>query len=442
MSNISRKKQGLKMKMKPMLSDRLKLERLVNNILAQVEERDKRFQSTLIQSGSVYEGVKVHQPDEFDFMVRINSLTNKPLFYPCEKGDGYVKIALEEDEWKEFKDDQGFFSPNLLSRHFKKLVNESLSDTDVPEGLRIQRASQDLLDSSWGPVYSNLLGNSSGQDNPSGVMYSETHGPATTLYIIWQGGSSYKNLEVTVDLTLTLECPISKLPVQLPKLPQSVVKCLQRSGFLVVPSGFDIWRISFSMAEKELLCCSHDGFKACYRVLKIMRNTISERLGLEPSLVPSYVFKSVLLSQLFTAGHSWEQEVWSQQIGNALEVILQGIMCEKIHSFFIQGYNLLSTTDHENKLRQCIVEKMLNRVRGLQMKHTPEDDTEAKQQIRVLKMIDLLDYVVSSTLGGNDPTAVWNKMFVSIDNIPESHKFGGFWNQFTDLNSTVLDEDA
>ena len=250
-------------------------------------------------------------------MVRINSLTNKPLFYPCEKGDGYVKIALEEDEWKEFKDDQGFFSPTLLSRHFKKLVNESLSDTDVPEGLRIQRASQDLLDSSWGPVYSNLLGNSSGQDNPSGVMYSETHGPATTLYIIWQGGSSYKNLEVTVDLTLTLECPISKLPVQLPKLPQSVDECLQRSAFHVVPSGFDIWRISFSMAEKELLCCSHDGFKACYRVPKIMRNTISEHLGLEPSLVPSYVFKSVLLSQLFTAGHSWEQEVWSQQIGNA-----------------------------------------------------------------------------------------------------------------------------
>ena len=73
--------------------------------------------------------------------------------------------------------------------------------------------------------------------------------------------------------------------------------------------------------------------------------------------------------------------------------------------------------------------------------HT-KDDTEAKQQIRVLKMIDFLDYVVSTTLGGNDPTAVWNKMFVSIDNIPESHKFGGFWNQFTDPKSTVLDEDA
>ena len=118
---------------------RQKLENLVNNIQVQVEKRDERFQSSLLQSGSVYEGVKVHEPDEFDFMVIINSLTKKPLFYPCEKGDGYVKIALEEDEWKEFKDEQGFFSPNLLSRHFKKLVNEFLSDTEVPEGLSIHR---------------------------------------------------------------------------------------------------------------------------------------------------------------------------------------------------------------------------------------------------------------------------------------------------------------
>ena len=66
---------------------REKLERFVGNILAEVEKRDKRFQSTLIQSGSVYEGVKVRRPDEFDFMIRIDSLTDKPLFQPCDKGE-------------------------------------------------------------------------------------------------------------------------------------------------------------------------------------------------------------------------------------------------------------------------------------------------------------------------------------------------------------------
>ena len=54
---------------------RQKLESLVNNILALVEKQDKRFQcAPLIHSGSVYEGVKVHQPDEFDFMITLTDL--------------------------------------------------------------------------------------------------------------------------------------------------------------------------------------------------------------------------------------------------------------------------------------------------------------------------------------------------------------------------------
>ena len=89
---------------------REKLERFVTDILVEVEKRDKRFQSTLIQSGSVYEGVKVRRPDEFDFMIRIDLLTDKPLFHKCDRGDGYTKLILDEQEWEEFKDDEGFFT--------------------------------------------------------------------------------------------------------------------------------------------------------------------------------------------------------------------------------------------------------------------------------------------------------------------------------------------
>ena len=112
-----------------------KLERFVINILTEVEKRDKRFQGTLIKSGSVYEGVKVGRPDEFDYMIRIDSLINKPAFHPCDKGEGYTKLILQEQEWEEFNDDEGFFNPNLLSRFFKKLVNASLSTAELPEGL-------------------------------------------------------------------------------------------------------------------------------------------------------------------------------------------------------------------------------------------------------------------------------------------------------------------
>ena len=423
---------------------REKLEQLVTSILAQVEKRDKRFHCTLIQSGSVYEGVKVRQPDEFDFMIRIDSLTDKPSFHSCNKGEGYTKLVLDEQGWEEFKDDEGFFNPNLLSRYFKKLVNASLRDAELPEGLAIQRVNQRLFDETWWPVFSELLGNSSaGQENASGVMYSETHGPATTLYINWQGGDSYKNLIVSVDLTLTLDYRISKLPVQLAKLPHEMIAVLQKCGFHVVPAGFDSWRISFSMAEKEVLVSSPQGFSACYRVLKVVRDDISERLGWDSSLVPSYMLKTVLLSELFiTDRHLWEKEYWPQRIIHVLELVWQGVSREEILSFFIPRHNLLTVSDHENKLRLFVVEDMLNQMKGLELAYTPADATDKKQQIRVLEMIDLLDYMISGLLAGKTLATVWNKVFVNIGNVPNSRQTGWFWNEITDLNTTVLSENA
>ena len=422
---------------------REKLEKLVNNILVEVEKRDKRFQTTLIQSGSVYEGVKVYRPDEFDFMIRINSLSNKPSFHPCDKGDGYVKMTMEDKDWIEFKDERGFYSPNKLSRYFKKLINESLRDTKVPEGLAIKTADDNLLEGPWGPVYLDVLGVSKIEDKPSSVMYSETHGPAITLYIRWDGGSNYSDLTVSVDLTLSLEFDISKIPVKLSQLPQTVEQELQMTGFHVVPAGFDTWRISFSMIEKQLLSRSPDGFKTCYRVLKIMRDTISAQLGLDASLVPSYIFKTVLLSQLFIRGVDfWKKERLPGAIEQVLQIVTQGVARLQINSFFLSRYNLISKSDHENKLKQCILEEMLNITRGLEMKYTREDVKEIKRKVRVLELVDLLEYITLTAVGGKDPTELWNKMFVNIGTIPESRKFGWFWNQVSDLNNTSLDEEA
>ena len=41
------------------------------------------------------------------------------------------------------------------------------------------------------------------------------------------------------------------------------------------------------------------------------------------------------------------------------------------------------------------------------MAHTPEDARETKRQIRVLEIVDLLEYIMSSGLNGKDPTPVW-----------------------------------
>lgn len=425
-------------------SIREKLERFVINILTEVEKRDKRFKGTLIKSGSVYEGVKVGRPHEFDFMIRIDSLTDKPLFHPCDRGEGYTKLILQEREWEEFKDDEGFFNPNLLSRFFKKLVNTSLSYAERPEGLVIQRETQENWNDTLWPIASTLLGYNDEQES-SGAMYSmETHGPATTFYIDWQGGYSYRGLIVSVDLTLTLDFQLTKLPVQLSKLAQEI-NPVQKCGFHVVPAGFDSWRISFSLAEKEILASFPDaGFKACYRVLKAVRDDISERLRWNPSLIPSYMLKTILLSELFTADRHlpWEKEYWSERIVQVLKLAFEGVRREKIPSFFIPTHNLLTVNDHDNKLRQCVLEDMLNQVKGLDLVYAPEDVKEKKQQILVLKMIDLLDFMISNLLAGKNSTAVMKKMFLNIANFPKSPKTSWYWAPFTDFATLELDERA
>lgn len=106
--------------------------------------------------------------------------------------------------------------------------------------LQIRRASRELLGGSWGPVFSDILGSSGSEDSASGVMYSETHGPATTLYIDWQVGERYKDLIVSVVLTLAVEYPLSRLPVKMGSLPQEAEAIVYECGFHVVPVAFDM----------------------------------------------------------------------------------------------------------------------------------------------------------------------------------------------------------
>ena len=161
----------------------------------------------------------------------------------------------------------------------------------------------------------------------------------------------------------------------------------------------------------------------------------------------SYIFKSVLLSRYFAAGaESKEKEYWLQQVEDTLDAVLKRIMHGDIQNFFPSGYNLLSTTDHKNKLRQFMVEKMLSLVKGLKMTpHTRREVRETTRQIRVLEVVDALEFLLSEAFARKDLTALWNKLLVNIDDVPT-----GAWDdvgtkfhdQITDLDRLDLDEEV
>ena len=93
----------------------------------------------------------------------------------------------------------------------------------------------------------------------------------------------------------------------------------------------------------------------------------------------AYMFKTILLSELFTTDrYLWKKDFWSQRIIQVLELACQGVTREEIPSFFIPRHNLLTVADYENKLRQYVLEDMLNQVKGLDLAYTPEDARETE----------------------------------------------------------------
>ena len=156
------------------------------------------------------------------------------------------------------------------------------------------------------------------------------------------------------------------------------------------------------------------------------------------------MLKTILLYELFTKDRhlSWEKNYLPERVIQGLELALEGVKREKIPSFVIPTHNLLAVNDHDNKLRQYVLEDMLNQMKGLELAYTREDVEEKKQQIMVLKMIDLLDFMISSLLAGKNSTAVMKKLFVNVANFPMSDKTRWFWAKFTDFSTLELDERA
>ena len=62
----------------------------------------------------------------------------------------------------------------------------SICDVEIPEGLSIYRAPQDESEGRLWLLFGGILCDS-GEENASGVTYSETHGPSMTLAIYWKG---------------------------------------------------------------------------------------------------------------------------------------------------------------------------------------------------------------------------------------------------------------
>ena len=156
------------------------VENFLKALLLDIEKDFPFFKTTLINSGSFYEGTKVGKPDEFDYFVQMDNLSQDIRFE--ELKHGMVAVIPSESA-------------------FEKLpkVNRSLYSFDWK--VSIKSPFVEALDSKLVKGFKAF-----GLKVLSDEMGSlRRHGPAYTLYLKWTGGKKYKGLIIAVDLVLAVK---------------------------------------------------------------------------------------------------------------------------------------------------------------------------------------------------------------------------------------------
>ena len=156
------------------------VENFLKALLLDIEKDFPFFKTTLINSGSFYEGTKVGKPDEFDYFVQMDNLSQDIRFE--ELKHGMVAVIPSESA-------------------FEKLpkVNRSLYSFDWK--VNIKSPFVEALDSKLVKGFKAF-----GLKVLSDEMGSlQRHGPAYTLHLKWIGGKQYKGLIIAVDLVLAVK---------------------------------------------------------------------------------------------------------------------------------------------------------------------------------------------------------------------------------------------
>lgn len=289
------------------------IEEAVSALITNVGEQDARFLGKIEPSGSFYEGTKILQPDEFDFVVTLSRLSEfcdivyqgrrRPHHIlvrccPCEEDDMWhscVDFCQEMSNVEMVDPITGTYSildgpflyldGSTLKQRFYCLLREAFKSVKWPENLKFV--------SSTGFAFDKM-----------GLSGATQFAASEKIDFLWRG-----NLKVSVDLALAIEFkgwpslpgPFDDLLVE-GHPAYSLKMDMKSSGFHATPKVDVIWRISWSRAEKAILNYifnrNEQAAISC-RVAKMIKEThFVEVIEQSSSNFPMSICKSYTLKHL------------------------------------------------------------------------------------------------------------------------------------------------
>ena len=361
---------------------------LVQEIAEGIAEKDPLFRSTVIQSGSFYEDLKVEGPNEFDFMICLEELSLpgvceiKAIPFRSVPDPGYVHVQIQDSKfqkpWRRYtsKRKPNFLKPKTLLEKFNTLINEVLTEKKNHFGGKLAQTFE-----------------------------TELRKIPVTMELKWNG-TEYRDYDISVDLVLCIRVD------GWPRDSNLKDRCTRRhpgyemiqeatqAGYHLIASCIGeagkprpCWRLSFSRAEGILLgqLCKNSRLvhKATVKILKVVRKRNESELCLyeedfddpevvldivlrgvpESSYLITWAFHSYVLKTMFL--HEWfehpEESHWTedklvQRIRSILKRIYKSLQGKDIRSFWLPDYKLFNfrarrktrTKKCENKLSSLI----------------------------------------------------------------------------------------
>ena len=165
------------------------VERFLKTLLLRVEKSRPFYKTTLINSGSFYEGTKVGKPNEFDYFVQLDNFSGPEDIRFEELSPCMVAVIPSDSAFEKFIKSQEEYNRSsrfICSFQWKRDVKSVFIDTlnsifaqeFVAFGFKASEACSSRLN---------------------------RHGPAYTLELEWDGGQLYKGLIIKIDLSIAVK---------------------------------------------------------------------------------------------------------------------------------------------------------------------------------------------------------------------------------------------
>ena len=329
-----------------------KIEAIVNDISTRIGEFNPSLSNTVVQCGSFYHDSKITAPDEFDFLVVLNKLS-EPGMCICKPFDyseypqlvsveiDYKKLGMEPQTCFEWEDDprsKQVAIAAMIESDYRNSIRSCLSTLSLPDGISFTTSPKSIRVVEGDRKFLDC------------VRFS---GPALTLFVNWKG-VQYTNLNISVDMTYVMQvkglpphCNLQKrLPSEHPLTKAGL--CAEANHELLYTRMLDdTWRQTFTILENKIMSFwfkENGSSNMCYRLLKIIRDILMPVDQLGETILKTYALKTAFLYECeqYPEAKFWSKEELSTRLLSIFQKLLAAFQTRFLPNYFTQTQNALS----------------------------------------------------------------------------------------------------